>query len=297
MPSRAFTLGIVAVWLAAVGWVGYREWWAESGPPALLDRTDEVGKQLSRWRVYRDGVDAGPGVLNIWRERGSHLFTLLGEFTPNEAFTFGGLTVMRLGGQYEVTARGRLRAVGCRAALEPERLPFPAWVLRRLRGGEAGGEREARMRGRLEGARFTAEVRRGAGSGPEPVEAEVAGDVMNLLQPLHRLDGLREGQRWRTAAFDPLAAALRPGPGGGWPLRVLQAAVTQGTLDWHDQRRVPCWRVEYREGDLVRARVWARADDGLVLRQEILHPDDTRTDLVRDPLRGALRTRFPKLIP
>jgi hypothetical protein len=266
MPPRAVTLGIVALWLAAVGWAVHRRWGAEPAPPALLGRTDEVGRQGPRWRLYRDGkVDAGPGTLEIWRDVGSHLFILSGEFTPQETFTFKGLTVTALQGQYHVTARGRLRGLWCNAVLE---------------GG--GPKRVAHLRnGRLEGTRFTAEVSRG-GAALERVEAEVPGDVMNLLQPLHRFDGLHEGQRWRTAAFDPLELARSSGPGSrGWPLRELRAEVAPDTLDWHDRRGVPCWRVDYREGDRVSARVWARAADGLVLRQEVIYPD-TRTDLVRE---------------
>src|SRR4051794_21616977 len=99
MPPRAVTLGFVAVWLAAVGWAPSRRWGAEPAPPPLLDRTDEVGKQGSPWRVYRDGnVDAGPVTLDVWRQRGSHLFTLRGDFTPQETFTYKGLTVMALKG-------------------------------------------------------------------------------------------------------------------------------------------------------------------------------------------------------
>src|SRR5262249_28564917 len=194
---------------------------AEPAPPALLGRTDEVGRQGPRWRVHRDGkVDAGPATLEIGRNARAHLFTLSGEFTPQETFTFKGLTVMALQGHYRVTARGRLRGLECKAVLE---------------GG--GAQRLAQLwNGRLEGTRFTAEVRRGGGAARERVEAEVRGDVMNLLQPLHRLDGLHQGQRWRTAAFDPLEMALGSGPGArGWPLREMRAEVAPDTLDWHDR--------------------------------------------------------------
>src|SRR5262249_28655544 len=158
-------------------------------------------------------------------------------------------------------ARGQLRGLECKAAV---------------------GGHTVNMRGRLEGTRFTAEVQHGDAA-PEQVEAEVPGSLLNLLQPLHRLDGLREGQRWRTAAFDPLEAAYRSRKGGrGWPLRELEVMATVDTLEgWHEPS-VPCWRVDFQEGGRVTARVWARAGDGLVLRQEVLHDVGTWTRLDRD---------------
>jgi hypothetical protein len=288
MPPRTVVLAIVVLWLAAVGWLGYREWWAEPEPPGLLARADEVGTQYFNWRAWRyppkgkattaegKGDNAGPGNFTLKRDRNSYLFKLWGVFTPNEDFTFRGQTVTALEHACRLTTRGRLRGLECKVVL---------------------GGHTVQLRGRLDGAGFTAEVRHGDAA-PEQVVAEVPGSLLNLLQPLHRLEGLREGQRWQTAAFDPLEAAYRSRKGErGLPLRELEAAVTRDALEgWHEPA-VPCWRVDYREGGQVRARVWARAGDGLVLRQEVFHDANTRTRLERDPERGAPIPKRPRGIP
>jgi hypothetical protein len=264
MPSRAVTLGIVVIWLAAVGWMGYREWWRDSGQPPLLDRTDEVGKQTAVWRVHLDGEDVGSVRLSIQRDQGSRLFTLAAEYRPKkDKIRFPGLAVEGLDTVYRATPRGELREVRLNV--------------------QFGKNVETWFCGRLDGSQFTGTVRRAGAAGGEALEADAPGGLVNLLQPLHRMPGLYEGRSWQAAVFNPLALARGP-QGRGWPPRVVQAQAVADRLTWHEQP-VACWRVEYREGDAVLGRLWVRIEDAQVLRQEV-EDSSTQIALERELLAG-----------
>ena len=109
-----------------------------------------------------------------------------------------------------------------------------------------------------------------AGRDRSPMRSRVElpnGDL--LLMP-----GVREGQRWRIPCLDPLDALNAVLPGNGPDMHYLDAEVLPGThdLDWRGQT-VPCLIIQYR-GDEREGRTWLRADDGLVLRQEMKHRGD-----------------------
>src|SRR5438093_5645383 len=106
MPPRTITLGIVALWLAALGWMAYREWWREPEPPPLLDRTDEVGTQTARWRILVNREVVGHVQTAIVRPRGDRLFALRADLGFAKDFTFRGNTINVLKSTYRVTARG-----------------------------------------------------------------------------------------------------------------------------------------------------------------------------------------------
>jgi hypothetical protein len=272
MPSRAVTLGIIVFWLAAIGWLGYREWWHAPEQPPLLDRTDEVGTQTAVWRVHLNGEDVGSARLKIQREQKDRLFTLAAEYSAKGQFRFPGLAVERLTTSYRVTPRGELCGV--------------EWA---VSFGEKG---DTWLRGRLGGGRFTGTLRRVGQESREAVEVEATGGLVNLLQPLHRLLGLHEGRQWRVTGFNPLAAA-REDQSWGWPPCLLKAEASAEQVTWHD-RDIACWRVEYRSGGVVRARLWARRDDAHVLRHEV-QDGDTRITLEREPLQALPGRTFPGL--
>ena len=81
MPPRTLTLGIVALWLAALGWTAYRQWGRAPEPPPLLDRTDEVGKQTARWLMRVNGKDGGHAQTALGRSRRGRLFALRADLT------------------------------------------------------------------------------------------------------------------------------------------------------------------------------------------------------------------------
>jgi hypothetical protein len=279
MPPRTITLGIVALWLAALGWMAYREWWREPEPPPLLDRTDEVGKQSARWRIWVNREKVGHVVTPIGRPKDAPLFALRADLTFVPEFTFRGDTIKVLKSAYRVTPRGQLRKLTCKVAL---------------------GENEAEVRGEIDDAGFRATADRKLPNGPasEQVRAEGRLGAFNLLHPLHRLAGLYEGRQWDVMAIDPLTLALqkRTGePDSGF--FAMTATTVSAKVSW-DEQLVPCWRVDFRKGGGVYAQVWARLDDGLVLRQQV-NCGGGGFDLEREPdhaPKGRLPgPQFPRL--
>jgi hypothetical protein len=250
MPPRTITLGIVALWLAALGWMAYREWWREPEPPPLLDRTDEVGKQTARWKVRVKGDVIGHAQTALSRPRRDRLFALSAGLTFDKDFRFRGKTITKLKSIYRATARGQLRKLECEVDI---------------------GEHEARAWGEFDDTGFRITVNRKSSRGSDSEQARADGQFggLNLLHPFHRLAGLYEGRRWEVRAIDPLTMARQrrlddPDPG----IFALRAETVPAEVFW-DEQTVPCWRVDFRKGGSVAAQVWARPDDGLVLRQQV----------------------------
>src|SRR5437870_2232601 len=146
MPPRTITLGIVALWLAAVGWMAYREWWREPEPPPLLDRTDEVGKQSARWRILVNGKVVGHAQTAVGRPKGERLFALRAELTFDKDFRFRGETITKLKSTYRATPRGQFRKLYCAVGL---------------------GEHQAEVWGELDDEGFSATVNRNRPTGSE----------------------------------------------------------------------------------------------------------------------------------
>jgi hypothetical protein len=277
MPPRTITLGIVALWLAALGWMAYREWWREPELPPLLDRTDEVGKQSARWRIWVNREVVGHVQTDIGRPRKEPLFALRADCTFVPGFTFRGETITKLKSTYRATPRGQLRKLECEVKI---------------------GEHEAKAWGEIGDEGFWATVSRDIPMACEQVRyyGQVGG--FNLLQPLHRLPGLYEGRRWEVMAIDPLTLALQrriDAPNSGF--FAMRATTVPAKVSW-DEQLVPCWRVDFSKGGGVYAHVWARVDDGLVLWQQA-NCGGVSFDLEREPdhaPRGGLpRLQLPGL--
>ncbi len=256
MPSRPVTLAIVALWLVATGWLIYRDLWEKAGqpPPFTLDLADEVGGRAAVWQVSQDGALAGFARVVVRRAPG-RLFELAGEFRPDN-FPSAGLMVKNLSSIYRVTPRGEMRGLSCSIGLI---LP-------------SGVRQDVELEGRLEDGRFVPVVRRdGVVQEVPAAEAMEVGQVLNVLQPPHKVAGLYEGRTWRVALFDPrdLAGALGAGL-ARVPLRPAEAKVTADVLP-EERREVACWRIDYREGDAVTVRTWVRVSDAVVLQQEVRH--------------------------
>jgi hypothetical protein len=114
-----------------------------------------------------------------------------------------------------------------------------------------------------------------------PVPVNPRGCLLNPLQPMDRLRGLRQGQHWQAPLSDPLVEALGAAveamcgfrlPGLSGDPRVLEAEVRKGTfpLAWNGQS-VPCLVIDYRGTDVhdeTSARTWVRKSDGRVLEQD-----------------------------
>jgi hypothetical protein len=88
---------------------------------------------------------------------------------------------------------------------------------------------------------------------------QARGMVQNSLSPLERLPGLHVGQRWKSPVVSPLTGRVEE----------VSVEVTNRNvmIPWHDSL-VPTYLVVTRMRGLT-ARTWARASDGLVIRQEV----------------------------
>lgn len=85
------------------------------------------------------------------------------------------------------------------------------------------------------------------------------GMVQNTLSPMNRLQGLHVGMRWESRVVSPLTGRVE---------HVHVEVVDRNVMiPWGDGL-VPTYVLVTRFGD-VEARTWARATDGLVIRQEV----------------------------
>lgn len=100
----------------------------------------------------------------------------------------------------------------------------------------------------------------------EPFPVSSHGAVLNPLQPLHRIPGLYDGQRWRMPFIDPFTLLrLKDRP----EVQILEARVSE-TLMKGGRSDVACFLVEQRSpatGTLI--RTWVRQLDEMVLQQDV----------------------------
>src|SRR5262249_48854556 len=87
----------------------------------------------------------------------------------------------------------------------------------------------------------------------EPIKVSAFGSVLNPLQPVNKLPGLRAGQNWRIPQVNPMDVAqqavlapLQKVIGQAPSVRYLNAEVSTTTFDWHGQPQ-QCLLIEYRE--------------------------------------------------
>jgi hypothetical protein len=264
MPSRRATLGILLLWLGALGWMVYRAHRESGEPPRLtIDMLAEVGAENTVWEGFRDGGRVASVRTEVGRVLRRPLELRCHYSLDN--FLYRGLTVKSLSSTYGVTSRGVLRELSARVTLT---LP-------------SGKDSETDITGSLEAGRFTPLLQHGGVGHPQTaVEVASRGQVLNVLHPLHKMAGLYAGRSWRVPLLDPLAvAAAAP---AGLTMRTAAARVEAADLEW-EGKPVPCWRVDYREDDgAVALRVWVRILDDLVLQHEA-HSGGATLVLVRKP--------------
>lgn len=282
MPSRAGIGFIVLFWLATVGYVGYRDVWPrlvrDSAPTVWIDLSDEATQSVSvRWGLYRNDVRAGTVTTQMVFDAASDEFHFQTKYRDF---------------QVEVAP---IRCV----------VPEMEQTTVLKRSGELGGQR---LHGTLIAKSFGLEVARGTAriecvvrDGElvghcrlesdffDPIEESLEptpvpdGQVMNPLQPVNRLRGVRPGLRWVIYKSDPLRDAIANATAivakkkglGAFLLapkaperESLIATVSNETRILKLARgEYPCWTIEIR-GERATMTVWVRASDGFVLRQD-----------------------------
>jgi hypothetical protein len=284
MPARHHIIAIVAFWLATMGWLFHKSlrplFSSAQPPPFAIDLADEVQARSVYWTVFKNGQDAGTatswvrpqekegtyevaGVFRLWRD-----FKKRGTQPPDQSVE----------SMYRVTREGELRAIDAVVTVIPDK----------------DHEVRARIYGEVKDGRFTPRVEITSSAfnlerQMAPVEVNARGSVLNPLQPVNRLPGVRKGQRWRMPLVDPLAEVLgkaAEGAGFGRKSSIVRFLDAEVLPDSKALQRVPsrpsemCLVIEYT-GDGITARTWVRERDGIVLRQEITQ-DGENLVLVRD---------------
>jgi len=273
MPPRAIVATIIAFWLAANGWLFYREAWpylrAGEPPPYSIDLTEELGSANVHWEILKKDKVIGHAVSRVERQRDQ-------TFKLHMTYRFEKLRVVildirKLDGVYHVTEDGDLLGVSASAAV----------TMKDKRGSL---DLDLEMKGRVEDGLLVPEVffnNEKLALGDLKVKVAGQGGAINPLHPLNRLKGLHVGRRWRITLFDPLSALTQAlGPQfqelaqslEGISVRELHAVVKADTLFW-DNADVECFKIEYRvpgEAEPV-ASTWVRQRDGLVLQQHSSH--------------------------
>lgn len=267
MPPRSTAFAIAAFWLGTTAWLSYRDLWPRLAPgvppPFTIDLADEAQARAVQWDVFKRGRRTGRALTQASYDQVRDLYEIHGEFKLWNSPEMRGDPNYKIVTRYDVTRDGELR--GIRAEMTVLVSPEPAKVeyTGNLEGPVAGGRFSPKATLTGPGVNVSAEL------APVPVRAR--GSVMNPLQPVNRVWGLRRGQRWRVPVMDPLEDAVWLAFQGRPPQpRFLDAEVLPQTreLVWGPRRaRETCLVTEYT-GDNITARVWVRELDGLVLRQE-----------------------------
>lgn len=281
MPPRHLILAILAFWVATTGWLFYRDLWPRlrpgEPPPFVIDLADEVSEQKIFWRVFQNGEDKGGYAFSWVHYRpDDDTFDVSSEFKLFSKGKGTGADKQTEADQvfestYRVTPEGVFRQINAKVSIKIQ-----------------GIEIQARITGRVDGPLFrphlhltspAVEVDRDL----KPVAMSRRGSVLNPLQPLNRIQGLRPGQRWRVPLIDPLQDALSAFSGRPAEIGFLDAEVLPQlqTLTWGTRKTTDACLVIAYQGEDRQARTWVRASDGLVLRQEASHHGATLT-LERD---------------
>lgn len=296
MPARPTVVAIVLFWLAAVGWVGYRDVWprlAASGPPPIaVDLGDEASQLVPvRWVVMRGDKNVGRLVTKMTYVDADDTFRLTHQYTQM-TFDFGRVRVVFP----DVTMTTRVTRGG---DLREQAMTGMMNVL--VQAGD-GFRKLAEARAAMEGT-VTDRVFRGRADIESPVVTTTRdldpvpvpdGQALSPLQPVGRIGGVRGGQRWVVHEINPLRDAMRSlvkGISGQFGLGVPEDArdafvatvrAAPEPLAWgKDKAAVPCWVIDYRGPGDAKVRTWVRTDDGRVLRQEA-ERDGEVLALVRD---------------
>ncbi len=261
MPPRPVVAALLVFWLAANGWLFYREVWpfwrTGDPPPYTVDLTEELGNPSVNWEILKNGKKIGYATSHVQRRR-DRTYDLQMQFIFDE-LRIVLLHVRKLTGDYHISEDGDLLGMTAHA-----------WV---GTSSQRTGDLEMHMEVRVENGElipelFFANEKLPLGDIRVPMQ-EHAGAI-NPLHPLHRLPGLHKGRRWRITLLDPTSAIGKAlgGPVQGLTIPELHAEVKTDTLLWHEED-VPCFKIEYRktgEPEPV-AFTWVRRRDGLVLQQ------------------------------
>lgn len=289
MPPRWACLIIAALFLGANGWVFYHDMLPHllpgQPPPFAIDVLEEVqDRRWMRpvgWTLHRNGNKVMTAKIRV-EHVGRDTFEMIAEYQPiagQPGMAMHQLLVKKMSSTYRVSAAGELLAVGFELEGQPA-----APGLRKV----VPGDFTLSISGPVVEGRFRPTGRLALAGGAESQMAlpgarvRAGGGVLLPLHPVSRLRGLRPGQSWTTAVFDPVADAFR-NLGGEGELPRLRCRVRDEEEELTHGRRegVACLVID-QVGDDVTVRTWVARDTELVLAQEVVVGKNDVTAMYRD---------------
>jgi hypothetical protein len=312
MPARHTVFFILAFWAATTGWLYYRDIrpYVTPGnpPPFTISLADEAEafrfhtndeskrKEGLEWSIYQDDDIKGYAVTWVKYYKNDDSFELHGQYKFWSKGRFSASDPDQLiKSSYRVTREGELRAVNAKIEVK---VPLVQAVYGQLTGTVENGRMTPHIV--IEAPPPFGPVKRDL----QPIEIKSRGSVLNPLQPLNRLPGLRRGQHWRMPMVDPLDDVIRglttkvPGLGDVQTPKTpyLEAEVLRDTISLSRNdgaQQVECLVVEYH-GDDMSARTLVGVDDSLVYQQEVTHQGQT-LKMVREDAGSKLQDKLNKL--
>ncbi len=284
MPSRLGVAFVLLFWAATTAYVGHREVWprlfADAPPPIRIDLADEAAQTLpTSWVVYRGDQKVGELTTRMQYVPEDDTFRFVNTY---RSLAFDAppvsLEVPQLETTVRVTRAGELREQHMTGTLKG--------VWKSKLGAVPLGDASAEVTGVVEDGQLVGrcKITSPVGSIDRPLDPVPvpAGQVLNPMMPVSRLQDVRPGRRWVIREVDPLrdaltvlfkevlktsevASSLLPQQRS----RELLAEVKSDPekLQRRTGEEAECWVIEYR-GDEVQARTWVGTADGRVLRQE-----------------------------
>ncbi len=301
MPARHTTVLILAFWLAATGWLFYRDIrpyvLPGAPPPFTINLMDEAEAQRNEgisWSIEQDQQTKGYAITRIRYDEQDDRFYLTGLYKLwlRGRFSSPEPDIIYTGG-YVVTRDGELREFEAKLQVDmllllPTTLhsKLKDYVPGEVQGRVENGKLSLRAEASFAGQHYKQKL--------EPVAFTARGSLLNSMQPLNRLAGLRRGQHWQMPYVDPLSDILRAASVQVPILTEFAPSSEQTYLDAEVLREparlsrndgkefVDCLVVLYR-GQNFEARTYVGRDDDLVYQQEMTRGGETWRLVRQDP--------------
>ena len=290
MPLRHHIVAIALLWVAAIGWLFYREFLPylrpNVPPPFTIDLIDQAPRQVGEveWEITRNARGKYRLKTSVKYHKEDDTFEMESNLTTQFQDRDGKKQDedLKVDWKCRVAWDGTLRRHGIDATVH-----FPE---KRASGQETKEGTRAKAEFKMQGdvrdgllySHWKGEVSLVSGEkgtplssaikierDAEPIPVAGRNSLLNPLVPLNRMPHLRPGQYWRIVPFDPIADTLSfAGAGAAGSGKPTEARVRPHAVpyQWRD-KEVACLVVDY-EAEGLKASTWVRERDGLVLKQE-----------------------------
>jgi hypothetical protein len=311
MPSRWQSLLIVALWVAATGWLYVREleptFREHDPPPYVIELTDEsqTVHPVISWKVFQNEQTQESYRAQTWRDHNpqDESFTLHAEVKPyslQSPEAKENLLVQEMRSEYRVSREGKLLMLHVEAELTHRLVPGRVELGFKPRIELTGIVAQGQINAHLKLPQFSGILSDSQSNFQFPVSQN--GVIFLPLHPVHKIHGVRPGKTWSVPEVDPLSDAMRAWVRKfGFPLpdkgdRILDARVRDRAeefpYDIGDRATHQCWVIDYRrrdaEADKTSATTWVEVDTELVLCQEG-SSEAGKLRLVRDTASSKIR--------